>query len=94
MVVNGSLPIPAPHSDPAPCPDAPHRSSSSSNLLNSESYKITGQAPRRLLAEQVWTADRANKQRVAGEKPRRLVGLVYQDRDVLRRVSRGVQELE
>ena len=44
------------------------------------------------LAEQIGPPDAADEEQVAGEQPRRLAGRFGQDRDVLRRVSRRVQE--
>ena len=70
------------------------RSSSTRILLNSESYRSPARRRVMFLAEQIGPADRADKQRVAREQPDRFVGLARQDRDVLRRVTRRVDELD
>ena len=71
IVEDGSLPMPAPQSDPAPCPGCTSIAIvERQDCLKSESKQLFRQLARLLVAEQIRPADAADKQRVAGEQPR------------------------
>ena len=56
--------------------------------------QLAGEGSHLIVAEQIRPPDRTNEERVAGQDPNRRGGFAHDDRDVLRRVSRRVQERE
>ncbi len=56
--------------------------------------QLAGEGSHLIFAEQIRPPDRTNEERVAGQDPNRRAGFAHDDRNVLRRVSRRVQERE
>ena len=95
MVECGAWPMPAPQSEPAPCPG--WTSTASSRAISRSKQRVvqvTGQPARLIGAKQIGATHGSDEQRVAGKDACRSIGFAHEQRNALGRVARRMQHVD
>ena len=95
MVECGASPMPAPQSEPAPCPGWTSTASSRTiNRIEQRVVQVIGQPARLVSAEQIRATNGADEERVAGKDASGSIGFAHEQRDVLGRVAGRMQYVD